>query len=100
VVHRGGDAPRAGAGVAGERRGGRALPRLSAADLAALDRFEDEGETYRRIRVPVEVDGGERVEAWTYLFLHAGLVLPDPWEPAAFEAGGLRRFLDAYCRRP
>jgi gamma-glutamylcyclotransferase (GGCT)/AIG2-like uncharacterized protein YtfP len=73
-------------------------PDVSAADLAALDHFEGEGEAYRRIEVRVARADGEVVPAWTYLYLDSGRVEDTPWDPARFEAEDLARFLDGYCR--
>lgn len=71
---------------------------VSASDLKALDYFEDEGKTYARIRVPVELEDGGTLEAWTYLYLYPQRVEPAPWLPEHFEQGDLQRFLNTYCR--
>ena len=71
---------------------------VSAADVAALDRFEGEGEAYARIRVPLELADGELSGAWTYLYLHSSRVEETAWEPTRFEMSDLARFLDTYCR--
>ena len=71
---------------------------VTAGDVRALDRFEGEGEAYRRIPVAVELGSGEVVEGWTYLYLDHGRVEADAWEPAHFEAEHLGHFLDTYCR--
>lgn len=67
-------------------------------DLSALDRFEDEGDAYSRIEVPVELADGRTVQAATYLYREAALVEESLWEPDRFETSDLRVFLDRYCR--
>lgn len=71
---------------------------VAPADVRALDRFEAEGEAYSRLRVPVELGSGERVEGWAYLYLDEGSVEAGAWEPGRFEAEHLGYFLDTYCR--
>lgn len=71
---------------------------VSAPDLVALDHFEDEGEAYQRIQVPVELDGGRVLNAWTYLYSRPTCVEDSVWEPEGFEGDDLRRFLETYCR--
>jgi gamma-glutamylcyclotransferase (GGCT)/AIG2-like uncharacterized protein YtfP len=69
---------------------------VSAADVAALDRFEGEGEAYARIRVPVELSDGAVAGAWTYLYLVSALVEESPWEPERFATRDLARFVESY----
>lgn len=69
---------------------------VSAADLAALDRFE--GDAYERVLVTVELGGGESVEAWSYLFRDLSRLEEAVWEPARFEGPDLAHFLATYCR--
>jgi gamma-glutamylcyclotransferase (GGCT)/AIG2-like uncharacterized protein YtfP len=71
---------------------------VSAADVAALDHFEGEGEAYSRIPVRVDLAGGGTVEAWTYLYLLSATGEESDWEPERFETRDLPRFLDTYCR--
>lgn len=71
---------------------------VSPVDLAALDRFEDEGEMYGRIQVSVELDDGGVVDAAAYLFLHPHRVDGSLWDPARFKAEGLQHFLNTYVR--
>lgn len=71
---------------------------VSASDLALLDRFENEGESYGRIQVPAALDTGELLEAWTYLYLDPARVDDAPWDPNGFEADDLDHFLNTYCR--
>ena len=71
---------------------------VSASDLAALDRFEGEGDAYLRIQVPVELDDGKLLNAWTYLYLHPERVEGSLWDAERFEAEDLHHFLNTYCR--
>lgn len=71
---------------------------LDATELATLDRFELEGEDYRRIAVPVALADGTTLHAWTYLYLKAERIAPEPWDPARFERHDLPRFIETYCR--
>jgi gamma-glutamylcyclotransferase (GGCT)/AIG2-like uncharacterized protein YtfP len=70
---------------------------VSGADVAALDRFEGEGEDYARVPVAVHLAGGASAAACTYLYLHADRLEESPWEPTRFEAEDLPRFLATYC---
>jgi gamma-glutamylcyclotransferase (GGCT)/AIG2-like uncharacterized protein YtfP len=69
---------------------------VSAPDVAALDHFE--GEEYRRTPVAIGVDGGEIIDAWTYLYLYPERTEAVAWEPEQFATDGLSRFLATYCR--
>lgn len=71
---------------------------LSAEELAALDRFEGEGEAYRRTEVTVALDDGGLIQAATYLFLDPARVEETAWDPVRFELEDLAAFLDGYCR--
>lgn len=71
---------------------------VSPPDVEALDQFEGAGIDYRRIEVPVELEDGSVVNAGTYLYLHPARVQAAPWKAENFEAEGLQRFLDTYCR--
>ncbi len=71
---------------------------VSESELATVDRFEDEGELYRRIPVSVALDDGTVLEAWAYVFLHPERVDDSPWDVEQFEAQGLETFLNTYCR--
>lgn len=67
-------------------------------DLAALDRFELEGEDYRRMEVPVALETGRTLTAWTYLYLRHDRIAQERWEPRQFEARDLPNFVATYCR--
>lgn len=69
---------------------------VSAADLAALDRFE--GEAYRRIEVPVDTADRPGARAWTYAFVPVDRVDAAAWDPQKFAAEHLDYFLATYCR--
>lgn len=71
---------------------------VSVRDLAALDAFEDEGTAYVRMQVPVTLENGVSLHAWTYVYKHLDEVEHTVWEPAHFEREGLDRFLATYCR--
>ena len=71
---------------------------LTDEEIARLDRFENEGVDYERVTVRAETAGGV-VEAFTYIYMHPARVSLEPWDPAAFETGGLQRFLDTYVQR-
>lgn len=71
---------------------------VSPQDVEALDRFEGAGTDYGRIELPAELEGGSVLNAATYLYLHPGRVEAAPWEAEHFEAEGLQRFLNTYCR--
>jgi gamma-glutamylcyclotransferase (GGCT)/AIG2-like uncharacterized protein YtfP len=71
---------------------------VSAPDVAALDRFEGEGEAYSRILVRIHLAGGGVEQGWSYLYLRRDLVEDSPWDPELFETDGLERFLATYCR--
>lgn len=70
---------------------------VGAEDLAALDRFELEGEDYRRIEIPVVLESGETVTAWTYLYLKTDRIAAERWDPQQFETRDLPRFIGTYC---
>lgn len=61
-------------------------------DLAALDAFE--GIEYRRDKLPVVAKSGERVDAYTYIYLLPGRFDGHPWNPQEFQ---LERFIGTYC---
>lgn len=61
-------------------------------DLAALDAFE--GIDYRRDRVAVLAESGERAEACTYIYLLPGRFSGEPWNPREFR---MERFIGTYC---
>jgi len=64
--------------------------------LRRLDAFE--GPNYERVQVRVRrLDGGV-AEAWVYRYRaeQANPLLPEPWDPAAFEREGKSRFLARY----
>ncbi len=71
---------------------------VSRADMATLDRFEDEGQAYGRIQVAVDLEGAGLVDAVAYLFLHPDRVDGSGWDPEQFEAEGLEQFLNTYVR--
>lgn len=71
---------------------------LAEDDLERVDRFEDEGDAYSRIRVTVELDGGDLVDAWSYLFLRSELLCEEVWSPHEFERSGMRSFVRTYAR--
>jgi gamma-glutamylcyclotransferase (GGCT)/AIG2-like uncharacterized protein YtfP len=71
---------------------------VSPQDVGALDQFEGAGTDYRRIELPVELEDGSVLNAATFLYLHPERVEAAPWEAERFEAEGLQRFLDTYCR--
>ena len=71
---------------------------VSPQDVEALDNFEGAGMDYRRIEVPVALEDGSVLNAATYLYLHPARVEEAPWDAERFEAEGLQRFLDTYCR--
>lgn len=71
---------------------------VSDPDLAALDRFEGEGDAYRRIRVTVESTDGLPLEAWAYLYLKPAQVEGADWVAERFEAEHLGHFLNTYGR--
>lgn len=70
---------------------------VSVGDLAALDAFEEEGTAYARVQVPVILDDGRAIHAWTYLGMQPDAVERTAWDPAHFERVDLARFLDIYC---
>jgi gamma-glutamylcyclotransferase (GGCT)/AIG2-like uncharacterized protein YtfP len=61
-----------------------------------LDRFE--GDLYRRVRVVVDLDDGQRIEAFTYLLdsAKADRIEPVVWEVAPFLTNGKSRFQETY----
>lgn len=61
-------------------------------DLAALDAFE--GIEYRRDKVAVRAESGERVEAHTYVYLLPARFSGAPWNPDEFQ---MERFIGSYC---
>lgn len=67
-------------------------------DLAALDRFELEGEDYRRIEVSVTLADGVELSASTYLYLREERIAPERWDPHRFETHDLPGFIATYCR--
>ena len=71
---------------------------VSPADIATLDRFEDEGVHYGRIDVELELEGGVPARAVAYVYLHPDRVAPDLWNQAEFERTGLAEFLGSYVR--
>lgn len=71
---------------------------LSARDLLVVDAFEEEGTAYIRIEVPVTLENGGTLHAWTYLYRHLADVDHTAWNPEEFERTGLERFLATYCR--
>jgi len=80
----------------GEETPGRLLETLDAAALARLDRYE--GALYERVRVRVRAaDAPAPEEAWTFLLreAHRDLALATPWDPEAFAAAHLARYLEA-----
>ena len=62
--------------------------------LARLDWYE--ADEYDRDEIVVEIAGGRRIEAWTYVIApeHHGIVSRDPWDEARFRAEHLQRFLE------
>lgn len=56
------------------------LYRIHDNDFASLDRYEGEGDLYRRELVTVESSTGPQ-QAWTYVYLHepAGKMMREPW---------------------
>lgn len=71
---------------------------VAAADPAALDRFEAEGEAYARICLPVELSDGRIFGAWSYLYLDSARLEDSAWDPGRFEREGLARFIATCCR--
>lgn len=69
---------------------------VSEADLCRLDEFE--GRYYARKQEPVMVENGSTASAEVYIFkeryLH--LVSENEWDPAHFEAIGMKRFIHDY----
>jgi gamma-glutamylcyclotransferase (GGCT)/AIG2-like uncharacterized protein YtfP len=63
-------------------------------DIAALDRFETAA--YQRREVPVELESGERANAWVYVFVDPGWIERAAWDPARFRAEDLAAFLRDY----
>ena len=61
-------------------------------DLAALDAFE--GIEYRRDKVSVVTESGEKVDACTYIYLLPGRFSGAPWNPQEFQ---MERFIGSYC---
>lgn len=64
---------------------------VSRKDIAALDAFE--GTAYRRDTLPVRLENGDLVEAYTYIYLDESRLSKLPWHPARFQ---MQRFLDTY----
>ncbi|MET0963710.1 MAG: gamma-glutamylcyclotransferase family protein [Noviherbaspirillum sp.] len=76
----------------GERVAGLLYLDVSADDLARLDAFE--GTEYRRDALPVVLENGETVSAWTYVWLDHGRLSDAQWLSEAFR---LREFLETYA---
>jgi hypothetical protein len=71
---------------------------VAPADVATLDRFEDEGQAYGRIQVSAELEDDSVVDAAAYLFLRPDRADESLWDRERFEAEGLEQFLSTYLR--
>ena len=71
---------------------------LSATELDALDRFENEGVDYRRVEVPALLADGGMLRVFSYIYLHPERLTEGAWDQAQFERQGLQIFLETYFR--
>jgi len=56
--------PKKGAKVLGE------VYEIDKNTLKIIDEFEDEGELYQRKKVKITLENKQKLEAWTYIYLH------------------------------
>ncbi len=73
---------------------GRLYYQLDDRTLAILDAFEDE--VYTRTRIEADVPGRRSLEAYAYLIppSHRACLTTIPWDPRAFRASHLLRYLE------
>lgn len=69
---------------------------VSGADICRLDEFE--GCYYARKQEPVVIENGSTCAAEVYIFKdrYRHLVAENEWDPAHFEAAGMKRFIRNY----
>jgi gamma-glutamylcyclotransferase (GGCT)/AIG2-like uncharacterized protein YtfP len=75
-----------------------------AADIAALDHFEDVD--YERVQVEVELleplgsrPAGGKIASWIYVFREPSRVLDEPWDVQWFAQTGIHEFIASYVKR-